>query len=111
MSYIQRGHAVPNAHNIYRIPRRAALFPIDMLVGLALCTTRLHYDDFGINCMPVVPKEVNDYLYQGSSPCNLTVAFMYKPVRVYLTNRFECIIKFCSWIHHGLEVFFSSDYL
>ena len=78
MSYIQRGHAVPSARNI------ADVFPIDILVGLALYNTRLtvihhfpigilgqvwylilwipdlctltyfHYSDFGINCMLVV---------------------------------------------------------
>ena len=39
MSYMQRGHAVPNARK-HRILRHAYSFPIDMLVGFALLHAR-----------------------------------------------------------------------
>ena len=48
-----------------------------MLVGLALHNTILYYSDFGINCMSVVPQEVNDHLYQGSLQYHLLSQFVY----------------------------------
>ena len=90
------------------IARRADLFPMDMLVGLALYTTGLHYSDFDINCMPVVPQEVNNHLYHGGSPCHFR---LHSTIRFSIDDNFRLnniLLKYstfmqyihCQWIQN-----------